>query len=182
MVVRLFFKDEPQLADVREWIEERGLRSYARYLLLDHPVRGLRAAGRAFAIQVAEPRPNRRYGKRAGATGWSVPLSAALYPRLPHPRSAWAAIALLAGVLAWFSARARVPALTVLLLCAAAAVQAFVAFHGDASNVDRHMAASGIAVRLAGLLLLATVLDRVVARVPALRGERSPALVEAGAS
>ena len=179
MVVRLFFKDEPALADVKEWIHERGLRSYARYLMLDHPVRALRAAGRAFAVQVADPRPNRRYGKGAGATRWSRPLSALLHPGLPQPVLAWASLLAAAGALAWFSAGARAPALAVVLLCTAAAVQAYVAFHGDASNVDRHMAASGIAVRLAGLLLLATVLDRLVAGVRALLDARARAVPEA---
>ena len=47
LVVRLFFQDDPVLSDVRAWIDESGVRSYAHYLLLDHPVRALRAAGRA---------------------------------------------------------------------------------------------------------------------------------------
>jgi hypothetical protein len=83
----------------------------------------------------------------------------------------WALLAATAAVLAWRSPAARIPATAVLLLGVTVAAHAFIAYHGDASNVDRHIAYAGIGLRLGLLLLLLTVLDRIAART---RESRAP--------
>ena len=163
MVLRMYFQDDPALADVRAWILDRGVASYARYLLVDHPVRAFRAAAGAFSKHAAQAFPNRRYGKGAGSTGWSRALSEVLHPRLPYPLAAWTLLLLGAGVLALRSPADRIAATAMLLLAMTAAVHAFVSFHGDASNVDRHIAYSGVALRLGWLLLLLVLTDLAVA-------------------
>ena len=167
MVVRVFFTDDPAVADLRAWILERGVASYTRYLAVDQPARALRAAAHAFATHAAQAAPNRRYGKGAGSTGWTTALSRVLHPGLPRPVLLWALLAATAALLAWRSAAARIPAVGVLLLGVTVAAHAFIAYHGDASNVDRHIAYAGIGLRLGILLLLLTLVDRVVARTSA---------------
>jgi hypothetical protein len=164
MVVRVFFTDDPTVADLRRWILERGVSSYARYLAVDQPVRALRAAAHAFSTHAAQAAPNRRYGKGAGSTGWTQALSSVLHPRLPRPVLLWTLLSAVALALAWRSPPARIPAIAVLLLGVTVAAHAFIAYHGDASNVDRHIAYAGIGLRLGLLLLLLTLLDRVAAR------------------
>ena len=163
MVVR-FFTDDPALADFRAWILERGVASYARYLVVDQPMRALRVAAHAFATHGGQAAPNRRYGKGAGSTGWTRALSRVLHPQLPRPVLLWTLLVAAGALLAWRSPAARVPAAAVLLLAVTVAAHAFIAYHGDASNVDRHIAFAGIGLRLGLLLLLLTLLDRIAAR------------------
>ena len=164
MVVRVFFTDDPAVADLRAWILERGVASYARYLAVDQPVRALRAAAHAFATHGAQAAPNRRYGKGAGSTGWTRAISGVLHPELPRPVLLWVLLVASAATLAWRSAAARIPATALLLLGVTVAAHAFIAYHGDASNVDRHIAYAGIGLRLGLLLLLLTLLDRIAVR------------------
>ena len=181
MVVRVFFTDDPAVADLRAWIHERGVASYARYLAVDQPVRALRAAAHAFDTHAAQAAPNRRYGKGAGSTDWTRVLSGALHPELPRPLLLWALLVATAAVLAWRSTAARVPATGVLLLGVTVAAHAFIAYHGDASNVDRHIAYAGIGLRLGLLLLLLTILDRVASRA-SVEARESPAASEPAGS
>lgn len=168
--------DDPQLADMRAWIARDGKRAYERFLLVDQPGRALGLATRAFAVQVSTARVGRRYGTGTGETPWALVLSRVLYPELRWPLAATLVVAAVAAVLAAVSPAARVPALGALLLVGGAWIQAFVSFHGDTSNVDRHLAACGAQMRLGMLFLCAALGDRLVAvaRLRAPRRDASP--------
>jgi len=172
--------DDPQLADVRGWIGGDGKSAYQRFLLLDRPGHALRAAMSAFAKQVAGGRGAARYGTGAGVTPWTRALSRVLYPQLSWPLASSLLVVAVAALLAVASPAARVAAVGAMLLVGSAWVHAFVSFHGDTSNVDRHLMPCGVQVRLGGLFLAFALADRTVAMarrwVPA---RRAPASAEA---
>lgn len=158
------WEGDPALADVEGWLRERGASAYSRFLLFDHPVRSIRAAVAAYSVYVSQPIPP-RYGSE-GETGWTRALSRCLYPTVRAP-VLLAVLVFAASVgLALLSASARRLAVIAALCIAGSGLVGFVAFHGDTSNVDRHMASSGVLLHLGVVLLAAVLFDRVLGAVP----------------
>ena len=165
MRVRLFWSDDPAVADVRQWILERGPSSYARYLLLDQPLDSLRASFDAFAEHAWSRQPERKYGRRAGRTPFTEHLTRWAWARPRSPILLWALTLIAGAVVAVGSPRCRVLGLATVFLTLNALIQAFVAFHGDTTAVPRHMVGSAVVFRLAILLFVAAAIDEVSGRL-----------------
>lgn len=159
--LRKMIKPRFPLAAVGDWLRERGVRSYQRHLLIDEPVRSLREAVNGLDMGVNPEPPvgpgvrESSYSKGAGITAWSQQLTRVTYVVLPTPL--W--ITLVAVALAvcglFFDSGLRAPAYCALLLLTGAFVQAFVTWHGDAAEVERHTLVVGVLARLGlGLLVV----------------------------
>lgn len=157
-----FWEHDPEVEDVGVWLRERGTKSYVRYLVWDHPWTSLQTGHQAFAGHVNSAYAQRQYGRGAGKTPWTVALTRWTYPPIHRPGTLTAAL-LVVGI----AAAILVPAhrrltMAALFLVAIAWTQAFVTFHGDTSNVDRHMQICGMSLRLGVLLLGIVALDLIV--------------------
>ena len=128
MRVRLFWSDDPAVADVRRWILERGPSSYARYLLLDQPLATLRASFDAFDRHAWSRQPERKYGRRAGRTPFTELLTRWAWARPRSPILLWALTLMGGTVVAIGSRRCRLLGLATVFLTLNALIQAFVAF------------------------------------------------------
>ncbi len=150
---------DPELADVEDWLARKGVRSYERFLLLDRPLEAWRAALAALEPAVnpgapIAPGDNAKsgYGRGAGVKPWTRALTAFTYARIPAP-AVVGGIALAAALALVIAGRSRGLAATSLALLLGAVTQAFVTWHGDAAEVDRHMLIVGVLFRL-GLAVL----------------------------
>lgn len=160
---------DPALADVRRWLDERGVASYQRYLLLDAPGRALSESIEALdraahprppvLLPPADPEAGEARGGYAGGAGdraWTRALTALAYAPIPAPTAAAGLLSALALALAALGLAPRRCAVLVPLCFLAAWIQAFVGWHGDAAEVDRHLVGAGALYRL-GLLASALV-------------------------
>jgi hypothetical protein len=162
---------DPALADVERWLQTRGVASYQRYLLLDAPLRSALEAREGFELGAnprapigapadGEPR-ERSYSKGSGITDWSVALTRGLYASIPAPVAVGGVVLLAALVLALSGTIARPTAVLALLLMLGAFSQAFVTWHGDAAEPERHTLVVGVLFRLALLALALGAVDLV---------------------
>ncbi len=158
-----FWDRDPEVEDVRIWLMERGMASYTRYLVWDHPRESLTTSLRAFARYVSSRDTLGQYGKGVGTTPFTIALTNRVYRGSERPLSVWVGLLAAAAAFALLFPAARLLSLVSLFLIASAWAQAFVTFHGDVSNVDRHMVVCGVLVRLGALLLALVSLDQLLA-------------------
>lgn len=172
-------------ADFREWLARDGLRGYQRYLLDNFEVTFAEAHRfyprmvRARFGRVSKASQNRATEL---ADAWLLhgPLSA-------DPTRALVSVFVL-GLFASFAARrprTRLLALFAVLCAALAASQAYICYHGDAMEVERHALPVGMFLRLGAVAFLALsciALHTAAARaLSMLRRRRAPAPLEASA-
>ncbi len=170
-------ESDARLAPVDRWLAETGVDAYQRYLLFDEPVRAWRDALEGFRIGVNPEPPVAAtaeepggYAQGASVRQWSLLLSALTYAHVPRPELVCLAAAFVALVLARSTraTRARPLALFAVALFAGAVTQAFVTWHGDAAEVDRHVVVAGVLFRIGiGALVLGSLVS--------VRGFREPA-------
>jgi hypothetical protein len=101
---------------------------------------------------------NAGYAKGAGQAHWARASTLVFYPKLPAGGFVCLAAIAFAFAVGFFRPGARRLALCTAFLAVSAGAQAFVNYHGDAAEVPRHMAVSGLLLRLALVFALATAL------------------------
>jgi hypothetical protein len=147
----------PALEDFRTWLRSRGYSGYQRYLLA-HPAQTLGEANAYFPRAAAEGFP--RLARKA--SGPASRLADWLFVRGPHghfPRLALVVPAVLAALAVRAGRRGtRALGLLALYFVACTLTQAFICFHADAMELDRHAVLVGITFRLAVLLAPLAVL------------------------
>ena len=157
-----FWLRDPEVEDVRQWLVSRGMSSYQRWVLLDHTRDSLLRSFIAFRSQVSSRYIERQYGKGAGHRDWTLALTKWSYRRIEHPMTLLGGVLAVSLALALVPGRQRLLAAVAAFLAANAWAQGFITYHADTSNVPRHMVVCGVLLRLAILLLVLALLDRLL--------------------
>ena len=179
MLTRVIWGDDPEVADIQQWIEQHGTSSYARYLLR-RPTASTRSAFKAMAAHGWSLQPTRRYGKGAGSTPTTELITRIAWAPPRSPVLLWALLLIGGGVVAAAAPGSRLLGLVVVFLSLNAPLQAFVAFHGDTTAMPRHMLGAAIALRLAFLFLLAAAINEAVGLISRRRRSKRTASERSG--
>ena len=151
LILRQHLGQDEELSNIRQWFQQRGVSSYARYLLWDHAMGSIRESANAMSIAINEHQ--REYADWTGATPVTTLLTRLLYPFILTPiLMGWGGF-ILGLSLVVCKPPLRWAATLGLFLLINAVVQGFIGYHGDSIEVSRHLMLATCSYRL-GLLVL----------------------------
>lgn len=161
--IRSRLTSDQKIADVQQWLIEKGISSYSRYLVLNVPVQSITQAFQAMSENINLF--NEGYAKGAGNVEWSAQLSRLLFPSFNAPIFIWIVSLLLGVGIIILVPEYRLLGMIICFFILNAWIQAFITFHGDTAEIPRHMMIVGVLFRLGFWIAVITVISMLIDRL-----------------